>query len=204
MGEVVERDRLLEIPVVSEQIGRTIKELILQKGLGVTEDQLGGLENDYNRQSRLIGTDFRNKGQETGILSSMTTGEALQRFGQELAELVKTAKMMDGWFIYRYQEIVPVAKPWYSRWRKGQEAVQTQDRDIIVIPQQDDGNNQLDIIDLDQLYKKDPVFVKESIVNSYRLEILRYHIRTIIGLVKDNYSYHELDEQSFLPDLLQV
>lgn len=189
---VVEKNGLLEVPGVSERVSNAIKKVILQNGLeGLTEERISELSNDYQRQRMLMGENLRDKAQKTESLLSMSTEDATSHFGQALADYLVSAKT-DGWTGYKYQEV------------RDQEAVQTQERSIIVIPQQKSGeSDQLDVIDLDQLNKQDPVFVKEFVIRLCKLQILGNSIDKIIGLVKDNYSYHELDEQPILPELLQ-
>lgn len=94
---VVENDRLLEAPEVSERVSKTVRELILQHGLdGWTEERISGLSHDYQRQRMLMGDNLRDKAQETNSLSHMSTKDATSHFGQALTIALLFAKTY-GW-----------------------------------------------------------------------------------------------------------
>lgn len=177
--------RQREIPDLQEPLQDVYRELGLNYKKGVlTDERLEEYHTLLRYQLKQIGRNFEEKAEELGILEVMKP----EIFALDLDD-PNFLRTLEDTYITSYF----VSRGWdiYKNIAGGFK---------MVIPYTNEGTVQnLAIIDLDELYGKDPQFVKEQIKNYHFIQ----NTEIAIGLITYNTGLHNIYEPSLLPDSLE-
>lgn len=183
LGVEVNRDKEsilkdFRIPAVGIRMQERISQLVRQNSVAVfTDKELIELIKQVYREERQVGVEIRNRAQELGLVNTQSSKEIAQGLGnagrcEYLEREVQILRDHGDWQIYQGKE----------------------EKFLLVASQTERIGDQLNTVDLDDLFVKDPEFLKDKIRKYYELQGVSHAVEWTLACLGD----HKVFEKSMV------